>query len=50
MQNRITDHRIGLTTHGIDSMLSGGPTFWEIANELKDQDVRNKIEALADDM
>ena len=49
MQNRITDHRISFTTHGVDNMLAGGPIFWEITEKLKEEDTRAKLEALAHD-
>ena len=37
MQSRVTDHRIGLTIHGLDDMLAGGQTFLTITDALAEQ-------------
>jgi peptide chain release factor 1 len=47
MQNRVTDHRIGLTVNGVDDMLAGGGTFWNMVRALKEQDQQNRLDNLA---
>ena len=37
MQSRVTDHRIGLTIHGLDDMLAGAETFLTITDALAEQ-------------
>ena len=37
MQSRVTDHRIGLTIHGLEDMLAGAQTFTTITDALAEQ-------------
>lgn len=37
-QDRVTDHRIGLTVHGVDDFLSGGSTLSELIEKLQGHD------------
>lgn len=37
-QDRVTDHRIGLTVHGVDDFLSGGSTLSELIEKLQAHD------------
>jgi peptide chain release factor 1 len=41
-ENRVTDHRIGLTTHNLDSVLAGG--LDEIVDGLMAEDRRQQLE------
>ena len=43
-QNRITDHRIDLTVHGIEQILEGD--LDELVNALYDADLRSRAEAI----
>jgi len=44
MQSRVTDHRIGLTIHGLEDMLAGAQTFTTITDSLAEQHtVRHNI-------
>ena len=43
-QNRITDHRIDLTVHGIQQVLEGD--LDELVNALYDADLRTRAEAI----
>lgn len=43
-QNRVTDHRIGLTLHSLEKILSGELT--EIIGALKDHDLQQRLENL----
>jgi len=44
-QNRITDHRVDLTVHGIEQALDGG--LDEIVEALRDAELRERAEALS---
>jgi peptide chain release factor 1 len=46
MQSRVTDHRIGLTIHGLDDMLAGAQTFLTITDSLAEQHMKDEVEAL----
>ena len=46
MQSRVTDHRIGLTVHGLDDMLAGGETFATVTSALHEQQLGSAMEAL----
>ena len=46
MQSRVTDHRIGLTVHGLDDMLAGGETFATVTSALHEQQLGRAMEAL----
>ena len=43
-QNRITDHRIDLTVHGIEQVLEGD--LFELVNALYEADLRSRAEAI----
>jgi len=43
-QNRITDHRIDLTVHGIEQILEG--ELDELVNALYEADIRSRAEAI----
>lgn len=47
-QNRITDHRIGLTIHNIPDFMAGGKTLHEMVQGLQRQDQADKLAALAE--
>ena len=42
----MTDHRIGLTVHGLDDMLAGGETFATVTSALHKQQLGRAMEAL----
>jgi peptide chain release factor 1 len=44
-QNRITDHRVDLTVHGIEQALDGG--LDAIVEALRDAELRERAEALS---
>jgi hypothetical protein len=44
MQSRVTDHRIGLTIHGLDDMLAGAQTFLTITDALAEQHLVRSVE------
>lgn len=46
MQNRVTDHRIGLTVHGMEDMLAGGDTFTAVCDGLREQHLQDQLAAL----
>ena len=45
MQSRVTDHRIGLTIHGLDDMLAGAQTFLTITDALAEQHLVRCVES-----
>ena len=46
-QNRVTDHRIGLTLHSLDNILEG--QLGEVTGRLREEHRQARISALSDD-
>lgn len=46
MQNRVTDHRIGLTVYGLDDMVNGGDTFDIVTQGLQENYIQQQILSL----
>ena len=48
-QQRVTDHRSGLTLHGIDAIMSGGPNLERLMDSVRKWLVEREIEAMVSD-
>jgi len=48
-QGRVTDHRIGLTTHQLQMVLEGEPALDEIIEALTTEDQTSQLAAMQDD-
>ena len=48
--NRITDHRLGVTKFGIDSMLVTAELLEEFIDEMNEQERANKIKEIFGDV
>lgn len=46
VQDRVTDHRIGLTVHNLKGVLDGAQSLDEVIMNLQDFDVQQKLEEL----
>lgn len=45
-QDRVTDHRIGVTVHGVDDVLSAGNNLHELLENLKQHEKLISLESL----
>jgi peptide chain release factor 1 len=48
-QQRITDHRSGVSVHGIDGFMAGGPNLEKLMNSVRKWMVEKEVESMVAD-